>query len=661
MKRLALIVLFAAATIAQSQTYDVLIKNGRVVDGTGNPWVYADVGLIGDRIAFVGHADKDVKAKKTYDATGLIVAPGFIDMLGQSEINVLIDKRMESKLTQGVTTEVTGEGGSIAPLNDRLISDAKPYTSHFKLKLDWYSLDDYFRRLEKQGSGTNIATFVGATQVRQVVIGDEDRPPTAEELKSMQEKVEDAMQDGALGLSTSLIYAPAYYAKTDELIAMAKVAARYGGIYISHMRNEGDHEMEAIDELMRISREAGLPAEIYHLKVAGKQNWGKMRDVIAKIEKARAEGLDITADQYPYTAGATSLGASIPPHYHDGGTEKFLARLRDPEQRAAIRRDLTSTSVAFETLWTGSGGASGVLVASVLDTSLRKYEGKTMAEIAAMQSPPKDPIDMLMDLVLADGDNTGAIYFMIGEEDMRYAMKQPWVSVGTDAGSASPDGPLSESKTHPRAYGSFARILGKYVREEKLLRLEDAVRKFSSLPAQRVHLENRGLIKPDYYADITVFDPEKVLDMATYENPHRDSIGVEHVFVNGVHSVEHGKLTGEFGGRPLRGPAYTLRGIATEGLRPMGKLEGVVTSEDGYPLLRTVVALADAKGKTLATAWVSREGRYSIIPEGPCVRCRLTAQRPGFKSATRTLEYNGANSLWFSFSLAAAKAVPNSK
>ncbi|MCU1284637.1 MAG: N-acyl-D-amino-acid deacylase [Acidobacteriales bacterium] len=655
--RFLLALLLASVTaFAQAPTYDVLIRNGRVVDGSGNPWTYADIGIIGDHIAFIGHAAPAVTAKRTIDAKGLIVAPGFIDMLGQSETNLLVDKQAVSKLTQGITTEITGEGESISPQNARLVADAKDWTEHFHVNIDWHSLDEYFRRLEKQGSGINLGTYVGATQLRRFVIGDDDRPPTAEELKTMQGMAEDAMQEGAMGVSTSLIYAPAFYAKTDELIALAKIASQYGGIYASHIRNEGDHEAEALDEAFRIAREANIAVEIFHLKSSGRDNWGKMRDVVAKIEQARTEGLDITADQYPYIASATSLGASIPPKFHDGGTDAFMARLKDPAQRAAIRTDLTGNDPnKFENMWRGVGGPEGVMVVSVLNPELKQYEGKTIAAIAQMQK--KDPFDALMDFVLADHNNTGAVYFSMNEQDVRLAMQQPWVSVGTDYGEVNPTGPLGESKSHPRAYGSFTRILGKYVREEKVLTLENAIRKMTSLPAQRVKLEKRGMIRPDYYADITIFNPDTVLDVATFENPNRTSAGVEYVFVNGVLSLEHGKVTGQIGGRPLRGPGYAGRGVAADGLRPKGKIQGIVTSPDGWPLTRATVTLTDAKGSVVATTNSKREGAYEIVGAAECKACILSAERLGFTKQEKKIDYNGSNSVSFSFALSPEKKI----
>ncbi len=653
MKRTLLLLLLVSLS-ASAQEYDVLIRNGRVLDGAGNPWVAADIGIIGDRVAFVGQASPEITAKQTIDARGLVVAPGFIDMLGQSELNVLIDKSAVSKLTQGVTTEITGEGESVAPQDDFTIREMKDFLDHFRLTVDWYTLDEYFRRLEAQSSGVNIATFVGATQVREVVLGKEDRAPTKEELAKMQEKVEDAMFDGALGLSTSLLYAPANYASTEELIALARIASKYGGIYASHIRNEGDSEMQALDEAFRIGREANIPVEIWHFKVAGKQNWGKMPQVIAKIEAARAQGLDVTADQYPYVAAATSLGATIPPRFHAGGQEAFLKRLRDPAVRRQIRNELMAAGGANENLWLGSGGPEGILVVSVLDPALKKYEGLTVAQVAEWQK--KDPIDALFDLVLADRDNVGAAYFEMSEPDLRLAMQQPWVAVDTDYGALNTVGPLSESKSHPRAWGTFPRILGKYVREEKVLRLEDAVRKMTSLPAQRVKLADRGLLRTGYFADLTIFDPATVMDVATFEDPNRPARGIEYVLVNGVLSLDHGKLTGQVGGRPLRGPAWLGRSLSPDGLPPRGKIEGVVTDEGGWPVLRASVALLDPGGKPIATYSTKKDGRYEFPSAAACESCRVRVQRDGFSSAEQRVHYNGANSLWFSFPLKRSQA-----
>ncbi|MCI0353710.1 MAG: D-aminoacylase [Acidobacteria bacterium] len=554
---LCLTLLLSLAAIAQQ--YDVLIRNGRVVDGSGNPWVYADVGIRGDRIVFVGRAPAAATAHRAIDATGLVVAPGFIDMLGQSELSLLIDPRAVSKITQGITSEITGEGGSVAPLDDRLAREMRKLErlERLGIPVDWRTLGQYFARLEKQGTAINLGTFVGAAQVRRLVIGDEDRPPTREEQARMEALVNEAMLQGAMGVSSSLIYAPGSYAGTEELIALARVAARHGGIYASHIRNESDGILEALDEAFRIGRVAGLPVEIWHLKTAGKQNWGRMAEVLVRIEQARAAGLDVTADQYPYIASSTTLSACIPPKYQTGGTEAFLARLRDPAQRAAMRHDiLTLHGSDFDNTWLGVRGPEGILIVSVPEPGPKKYEGKTMAEIAALEK--KDPLEAMLDLVLAGQDRVGAVYFEMNEDDVRLALRHAWVAVNNDSPAASPGGPLAESKTHPRAYGSFPRILGKYVREEKLLPLEDAIRKFTSLPAQRMKLVDRGLLRAGYFADVTIFDPATVRDLATFEDPHRTSVGIEYVFVNGVLTLERSKLTGKLGGRPLRGPGYSI-------------------------------------------------------------------------------------------------------
>jgi dihydroorotase/N-acyl-D-amino-acid deacylase len=558
MKRFVLAaILLALSSLCSAQTYDVLIRNGKIVDGSGNPWFYGDVGLKDDKIVLVGAAPTGATSKQTIDARGLIVAPGFIDMLGHSEINLLIDRQAVSKLTQGVTTEITGEGVSVAPLNDEIVSWSKDFDEHFKVTRDWHTLDEYFKRLAKQGAGINLGTLVGATTVREMVLHQENRAPTAEELQRMQKLVEETMQQGAFGLGTSLIYAPANFASTEELIALAQAAAKYHGVYMSHIRNEGDQIQEALEEAFRIGREAHIPVEIWHLKVSGKQNWGRMPEVLRSINDARGRGLDVTANQYPYIASATSLGAIIPPRFHEGGNDQLVARLKDPARRHEIEQALQAESKGDENMWRGVGGPEGVLIASTIVPELKKYEGRNVAQVA--QAEGKAPFDALCDLLIASKNGIGAIYFSMNETDMRLAMQQPFVGVGIDAGALNPEGPLGESKPHPRAYGSFTRILGKYVRDEHVLRLEDAIRKFTSLPAQRVHLDRRGLLRPGFYADITVFNPQTVRDVATFEQPNRTSEGIEYVFVNGVLSVEHGKVTGKVGGRPLRGPGYVAQ------------------------------------------------------------------------------------------------------
>lgn len=537
---------------AFGQQYDILIRNGTIVDGSGNPSFPADVGVTGDRILLIGQAPAGARARRVIDARGLVVAPGFIDMLEHSEWNLLIDRQAYSKLTQGVTSGITGEGTSIAPQNENTLRDRRDFLAQYHLNADWTDLDGYFRRLERQGAGINLGTYVGAAQVRQYVMGGTHRPPTSGELLRMEQLVEQAMQQGAMGLSSSLIYAPGSYAQTDELIALARVAAKYGGIYASHIRNEGDREMAALDEAFRIGREAGIPVEIWHLKVSGRKNWGHMKDVLAAIETARAAGLDVTADQYPYVASGTSLSSTIPLRYHEGGSEALVRRLQSPPVRAAIRAEIEGEGET-ERAWHGSG----IIVAAVLDPSLKHYEGRSIAQIAAEEH--KEPLDALIDLVIAARDHVGAMYFIMSEDDVKLALRQPFVSVGTDAGAVNVQGPLGASKAHPRAYGSFPRILGRYVREQHLLTLEQAIRKFTGLPAQRMGWRDRGVLRPGAFADITIFNPDTVVDQATYEHPERPSIGIEYVLVNGVVSVDHGKITGQVGGRPLRGPGWRER------------------------------------------------------------------------------------------------------
>lgn len=637
--------LFLICSPLLAQEYDTLIRNGRIVDGTGNPWFYGDVGISRDRIVFVGLAPKDATAKRTIDAHGLIVAPGFIDMLGQSELDLLIDPRAESKLRQGVTTEITGEGDTVAPTNQRIKNDEKDFTQHFHLNIDWTDLNGYFKRLEAANPGVNLGTYVGAAQVRNYVLGTVNRAPTADELKQMQDLVEDAMSEGAMGVSSALMYAPGQYAHTDELIALAKAAARHGGIYASHIRNESDTEMDAIHEVEQIAREANIPAEIFHLKTAGKDNWGKMPEIVAEIERARASGLDITADQYPYVASATSLGAVIPARFHEGGADALVKRLQDPKIRAEIRTLLNnSNDHSYDNMWLGPGGPKGILVVSVLNAALKKYEGKTIEQIA--NDEHKDPLGALFDLVIADHDNTGAVYFEMNENDLKLALQQPWVSVGTDYEEANEDGPLSESKTHPRAWGSFARILGVYVRDQHVLRLEDAIRKFTSLPAEREKLRQRGLLKPGYFADVTIFDPATVRDVATFEDPNRPSVGFKYVFVNGVLSVEDDKLTGQRGGRPLRGPGWTLQDIMPDGLPAQGHLQGMVTDEGGYPVPRVKITLLDATGKEVASVNNKRDGRFQFDHPAPCHACTVKAERMGFTTQSATADFNGLNDVF---------------
>ncbi|HKP81916.1 MAG TPA: D-aminoacylase [Pyrinomonadaceae bacterium] len=539
--------------LTQSPQFDLLIKRGRIVDGSGRAAYIADVGIKDDRIVRIGNLSQTT-ATRTIEAQGLVIAPGFIDMLGQSETYLLIDPRAMSKVMMGVTTEITGEGESIAPINERQIKEQEDLLKLTGLTIDWRTLDEYFKRLDKQGSGVNLGTFVGATQVREYVIGYDDRAPTPQELDQMKKLVAEAMLDGALGLSTSLQYVPARFAKTDELIELAKVAHQYGGIYATHQRSEANTIDASLDEVFEIAQKAQIPVEIWHLKTAYKKNWGRMSHVLARIKQARDRGLDITADIYPYIAGSTALSACLPPWALEGGTEKMLARLRDPQTRERLKKEISEEQTAWENIYLGSGGPSGVLIGAVLNRELESLQGKRMSEIASEQK--KDPLDAVFDLILADRGQTSAIYFMMSEADMRAAMQSRFVSFCTDSGARATDGPLAGSKSHPRGWGSYPRILGHYVRDEKLLSLETAIHKMTGAPAARVGLRDRGLIREGMFADITVFDPAKVIDRATFESPNQYPIGIEYVLVNGKISVDKGQRTSALGGRVLRGPGY---------------------------------------------------------------------------------------------------------
>src|SRR5690348_15933886 len=541
--------------------YDFVLRNGWIVDGSGNPRYRGDVAIRGDRIAGVGFLS-GAAARETLDVHGLVVAPGFIDMMGQSEINVLIDNRVLSKITQGVTTEVTGEGGSVVPLTDRLAQDDSDAMKKWHYREDWRDLDGYFTQLAKQGSTLNIATFVGATQVRLAVVGKDDRQPTPAELAHMAAIVDTLMRQGALGVWTALEYAPASYSKTDEIIALARAARRRGGIYASHMRNEGVRIDDALDEVFRIAREADIPAEISHLKVSGRQSWGRMERVLARIDSVRAAGLDVTADQYPYTRAATALDAAIPTWAESGGWDSLLVRLRDPRTRARLHAEMLHSTDGTEGFYNEAGGGVGILITGVFQDSLRPIQGRTIAEIAAARH--RDPIETIFDVVLAEaGHRTDAVYAVMDEPDVQSAMKTWWVAVNTDFGGVAPDGPFGTQSAHPRAYGTFARILGHYARDLKLFPLEFAVRKMTSLAAQRVGLADRGLLRAGMAADITVFNPATVADKATFEQPHQPSVGFAYVFVNGQKVLDHGKVTAARPGRGLRGPGYVPPGART--------------------------------------------------------------------------------------------------
>ena len=538
----------ATAAAALPISCDLLLAGGRVVDGTGAPWFRADVCVVGDRIAAVGKLDQ-VHARRRIEAQRLVVAPGFIDMLGQSEYNVLVDPRAASKITQGITTELTGEGGSIAPVNERMIADGKDVWAHYGVTPDWTTLEGYFRAFERARPTINLGTFVGAGGVRDLVVGKDDRPATPGELEAMQRAVAEAMEQGAFGLSTSLQYVPDRFASTEELIALARVAARYGGSYITHQRDEGDGIDTSLDEVFRIAREARLPTQIYHLKTSGKKNWGRMPHVLRRIEQARQQGLDVSADMYPYTASSNSLDASLPLWVREGGRDRMLGRLRDLAARERAKASFLEENPDWP-----DGGASRIMVVSVLDPTLKRYEGKTLEEIGREEG--KDPWDVLVDLVIADKGNVGKISFSMSEEDVRSALRHPLVSIGTDSGARATDGIYAREKSHPRAWGSMARILGRYVREEKLLSLEEAVRKMTSLPASRMGLHDRGLLRPGMMADLVAFDPDLVQDRSTFADPFHYSEGIPYVAVNGRLVVDGGRLTDERPGRVLRGPGW---------------------------------------------------------------------------------------------------------
>ena len=536
-----------------SASFDLVIRNGHIIDGTGSPWYSGDIGVRDGRIAAIGNL-AGASAKRTIDAHGLVVAPGFIDMLGQSETTILVDPRLPSKIFQGITTEITGEGGSIAPQSDATLAEDHDEYQHLGITPDWKTFREYFARLKKQGMGINLASYVGATQVRRVVIGDADRAPTPAELEQMKSLVRQAMEEGARGVSTSLEYAPAPYASTDELIALAAESAKYGGIYATHMRNEGDGIMAALAETARIAREAKTPVEIWHLKVAGVSNWGHMPQVVKFIDDARASGLDIEADTYAYTAWNNSFSAFIPPWAHDGGDTKLIERLKDPATRARIRKDMTTPTKAWDNEWQEIPGPEAILISSVLNPALRPLQGKRLSEIAKMWH--EDPIDALCDFLIKDNAATDVSVFGMNESDVELALKQPWVSVDNDSSGTSPEGLLGEDHPHPRAYGTFPRVLAKFVREEHLLTLPDAIRKFTSLPAQRMRITDRGVLKEGMWADVVIFDPATIHDVATYDNPNQLSVGMDDVLVNGTPVIDGGKMTGALPGRALFGPGY---------------------------------------------------------------------------------------------------------
>jgi N-acyl-D-amino-acid deacylase len=552
---LVLVLFFAIARSVPAQStavFDLVITNGHIIDGTGSPWYSGDLGIRNGKVAAIGNLTAAPR-KRTIDAAGKVVAPGFIDMLGQSELSILVEPRLPSKIYQGITTEITGEGESAAPLNDAVIQVNHPIYEHYRITPDWRTFRQYFARLEKQGLGINLATYVGATQVRRIVLGDDNKQPTPAQLEQMKALVRDAMKDGAVGVSTSLEYAPAPYAKTDELIALATEGGKFGGIYSTHMRNESDSVLDAIDEALRIGREAHVPVEIWHLKVAGKNNWGRMPEVVNKINSARATGADVTADTYAYTAWFNDLSAFIPQWAHDGGPAKLVQRLKDPTTRERIRKDMLTPSKDWDNEWQEIPSPDAVMIGVVQNPKMLPLEGKRLSEIAKLWN--KDPMDALFDLLIED-PNTGVAVFGMSQPDVTLALEQPWAAIDNDSSGTSPEGLLGQEHPHPRAYGTFPRILRKYVREDKVLTLEDAIRKMSALPAQRLRLTDRGVLKAGMWADVVIFDLATVRDLATFDNPNQLSEGMDYVLVNGVPVIELGKMTGVLPGKVLRGPGY---------------------------------------------------------------------------------------------------------
>jgi N-acyl-D-amino-acid deacylase len=531
--------------------FDIIIKGGTVYDGTGGEGHVADVAIRGDRIAGVGDLAK-ASAKKTIDARGLAVAPGFINMLSWSNESLIQDGRSQSEIRQGVTTEIMGEGESMGPLNDRMKARILSEQKDIKFEIKWNTLAEYLHYLEGRGISCNVASFLGATTVREYVIGLEDKQPTPEQLDQMRELVRKEMEAGALGIGTSLIYPPAFYAKTEELIELCKVAAKYQGKYISHMRSEGNQLLEAFDELLRISREAGIPAEVYHIKASGEKNWPKESQLLERIEAAQKEGLKITANMYTYTAAGTGLDACLPPWAEDGGYPALFKRLRDPATREKIAAEVRVDSDAWENLYLAAGSPEKILLAGFKSEKLKPLTGKSLAEVAKMRG--KDPVETIMDLISEDESRIDTIYFLMSEENVKKELARPWISFGSDEASQAAEGIFLKWNPHPRAYGNFARVLGKYGRDEKIITLPEAVRRLSALPATNLALDHRGFIEDGMFADVVVFDPATIADRATFDKPHQYAVGMKHVLVNGVQVLKDGEHTGAKPGRALAGP-----------------------------------------------------------------------------------------------------------
>ena len=551
--RLLSLLAACAALVACAPKYDLVVRGGTIYDGSGSAPYVGAVAVTGDSIVAVGPSVKG-RARKEVDARGLAVTPGFINMLSWSTESLIADGRSQSEVRQGVTLQVMGEGSSMGPWNHAMKVEAMQQMGDIRYDTAWTTLGEYLEHLERRGISTNVASFVGATTVRVHEIGYANRPPTAAELERMKALVQHAMDEGALGVGSSLIYAPAFYASTEELIELSRVAGRAGGMYISHMRSEGNRLHEAVEELIRISREAGLPAEIYHLKAAGKANWPKMDSVIARVEAARRAGLRITADMYTYPAGATGLDAAMPPWAQEGGLDAWIARLKDPVTRARIRQEMMTPTDQWENLLLGAGSPDNVMLVGFRTDSLKPLTGKTLAQVAALRGTT--PEETAMDLVIADRSRVGTVYFLMSEENIRKQVALPWMSFGSDAESQAPEGAFLRSNPHPRAYGNFARLLGKYVREERLVPLEEAVRRLTSFPAVNLGIRRRGSLKPGFFADLAIFDPARIADHATFEKPHQYSTGVIHVFVNGTQVLANGEHTGAKPGRVVRGPGW---------------------------------------------------------------------------------------------------------
>ncbi|MEO6611803.1 MAG: D-aminoacylase [Chitinophagaceae bacterium] len=551
-KTVALFSLLFLFACNKKKAYDTIIRNGMIYDGNGGEPYKADIGIINDTIAFIGDLGKASGTNET-DAGGMAVAPGFINMMGHSEEALIQDGRSQSDIRQGVTSEIFGEF-SMGPLNPKMKEQLQKGQSDIKYKVEWNTLGEYMNFLEKKGISCNIASFVGTGIVRQYVIGEDNKAPSPAQLDSMKLLVGQAMEQGALGVTNALIYPPDFFAKTDELIALSKVASQYGGCYSSHMRSEGNKLLEAVEELITISKEAHIPAEIFHLKAAGKNNWGKMDSVIRRVERAREEGQQVTADMYTYVAGATGMTSAFPPSLQDGGFGKLWQRLQDPGIRAEMQKAMNTDAADWENLYYGAGGAEHVLLLGFKQDSLKKYTGKTLAEVAKLRK--KSPEETAMDLIVQDSTRVGVAYFLMSEENVKKQVPVSWVSFGSDEASYTPEGVFLKSNAHPRAYGNFARVIGKYSRDEKILSLPEAIRKLSKLPAVNLKLKNRGELRTGYYADIVIFDPAKVKDNATFEKPHQYSEGMLHVFVNGVQVLKDGEHTGTMPGKFVKGPGY---------------------------------------------------------------------------------------------------------